>query len=51
MSIAIIIGGVCLIGVELMWVPSIDTKFVLFVITGGAAVIFGGAIFLAEDLF
>jgi hypothetical protein len=50
-SAALIVGGVCLIGAELIWAPSVDIKFVLIVIVGGAAVTLGGALFLAEDFF
>jgi len=48
-SIALIIGGLFLIGFELMWATSIDLKFVLFVIAGGAAVALGSIFLLVEE--
>ena len=47
-SIALIIGGLYLIGFELMWATSIDTKFVLFVIVGVASTTLGGVLLLVE---
>jgi hypothetical protein len=47
-SIALIIGGLFLIGFELMWATSIDLKFVLFVIAGVASTTLGGILLSME---
>jgi hypothetical protein len=47
-SIALIVGGLYLIGFELMWAASIDTKFVLFVIVGVASTTLGGILLVVE---
>jgi hypothetical protein len=47
-SIALILGGLCLIGAALMWTTSIDIKFVLFVIAGVASITLGAILLLAE---
>jgi hypothetical protein len=47
-SIALIIGGFCLISFELMWASSLDTKFVLFVIVGVASSTLGAVLLSIE---
>ena len=47
-SFALIIGGLYLLGFELMWAAPVDTKFVLLVIVGVASTTLGGILLLVE---
>ncbi len=50
-SIALIIGGFCLMSFELMWAPSLDTEFVLFVIVGVASFTLGAVLLSMKHFF